>query len=32
MQKDQQKDWQDIRKEGYRVDPEGNKYLAEEVE
>lgn len=32
MQKDQQKDWQDIRKEGYRVDPQGNKYLAEEVE
>jgi hypothetical protein len=32
MQKDQQKDWADIRESGYRISPEGNKYLAEEVE
>lgn len=32
MQKDQQKDWEDVRNKGYRLSPDWTEYKAEEVE
>lgn len=32
MQREQQKEWEDTREGGYRISPQGEKYLAKEVE